>query len=237
MTIDVHPTSVGIYAKDAPRMRRWLVSLPKPCGIMAADDEIGATVLSICRLSGIDAPNDIALVGVDDNETICENTSPTLTSVRPDFRQGGRFAARLLARMLRRGRNTQREAIFGVSGIVRRGSTRVFRRKDAEVSSALELIWAPDGVHITAKEVLDRFSCSRRSAEMRFRAATGKSVLEEIVDARMECAKSLLAGTSLSVPEIAAQCGYRFPANFRNAFRAATGSNPLAWRKQADPKA
>ena len=229
--IDVHPTSAGVYDKDATRLRKWLLELPKPCGVMAADDEIAATAISICRLSGIDVPNDIAIVGVDDNESLCENTVPTLSSVRPDFQQGGRFAARLLARMMRGGRSAHRETVFGVSGITRRGSTRVFKRRDAEVSAALERIWAPDGVSLSPKDVLAGFSCSRRNAEIRFRQATGKSVLEEIVAARMSRAQTLLEGTTLSIPEIAAQCGYRYSTNFRDAFRAATGLNPLAWRK------
>ena len=230
---DVHPTSAGVYGKDAARLRKWLLELPKPCGVMAADDEIAATAVSICRLSGIDIPNDIAVIGVDDNESLCENTVPTLSSVRPDFRQGGRFAARLLARMMRGGRSAHRETVFGVSGITRRGSTRVFKRRDAEVSAALERIWAPDGVSLSPKYVLAGFSCSRRNAEIRFRQATGKSVLEEIVAARMSRAKTLLEGTTLSIPEIAAQCGYRYSTNFRDAFRAATGLNPLAWRKNS----
>jgi LacI family transcriptional regulator len=228
---DVHPTSAGVYGKDAARLRKWLLELPKPCGVMAADDEIAATAISICQLSGIDVPNDIAIVGVDDNESLCENTVPTLSSVRPDFQQGGRFAARILARMMRGGRSAHRETVFGVSGIVKRGSTRVFKRRDAEVSAALERIWAPDGVSLSPKDVLAGFSCSRRNAEIRFRQATGKSVLEEIVAARMSRAKTLLEGTTLPIPEIAAQCGYRYSTNFRDAFRAATGLNPLAWRK------
>ena len=128
--------------------------------------------------------------------------------------------------MMRGGRSAHRETVFGVSGIVKRGSTRVFKRRDAEVSAALERIWAPDGVTLSPKDVLAGFSCSRRNAEIRFRQATGKSVLEEIVAARMSRAKTLLEG-----PEIAAQCGYRYSTNFRDAFRAATGLNPLAWRK------
>ena len=229
--MDVHPTSAGVYGKDAMRLRKWLADLPKPCGIMAADDEIAVAALSICRVAEIDVPGDIAVIGVDDNESLCENSMPTLSSVRPDFLQGGRFAARLLARILRGKRAVQREAVFGVSGIVRRGSTRFFHRRDAEVAAALERIWSSEGATLSPKDVLTGFSCSRRNAEMRFRATTGKSILEEIVTARMERAKSLLSGTSLTIPEIAAQCGYRFTANFRNAFHAATGLNPLAWRK------
>ena len=233
--MDVHPTSAGVYGRDAERLRRWFAGLPKPCGVMAADDEIAAAAISICRLSGMDVPNDIAIVGVDDNESLCENTVPTLSSVRPDFRQGGRFAARLLARMMRGGRSARRETVFGVSGIAKRGSTRVFRRRDSAVSAALERIWAADGVSLSPKDVLAGFPCSRRNAEIRFRRATGKSVLEEIVAARIDRAKSLLSGTILPVPEIAAQCGYRHSANFRNAFRSATGLNPLQiknWMKK-----
>ena len=230
--LDVHPTSAEIFAKDATNLKGWLASLPKPCGIMAADDEIATTTLSLCRLAKIDVPNDIAIIGIDDNETLCMDAMPTLTSVRPDFHQGGKFGARLLARMLRGGQNIQRQAFFGVSGISRRGSTRVYKRKDLEVSAALERIWAQDGTALAPKDVLAAFSCSRRNAEIRFRLATGKSVMEELVAARMSRAKSLLSGTDLPIAEIAALCGYRFPANFRDAFRSATGSNPLAWRKR-----
>ena len=231
--MDVHPTSAGVYGKDATRLRKWLDALPKPCGIMAADDEIAAATLSICRMAGIDVPGDVAVIGVDDNESLCENSAPTLSSVRPDFRQGGRLAARLLARMIRGGHSVHREAVFGVSDIVRRGSTRFFQRRDAEVSDALERIWSQDGAALSPKDILAGFSCSRRNAEIRFRATTGRSILEEIVAARMERARSLLSETTLSIPEVAEQCGYRFSANFRNAFRAATGMNPLAWRKKA----
>jgi len=231
-SLDVHPTSAGVYGKDAAILRKWLEALPKPCGIMAADDEIAATTLSICRIARIDVPGEVALIGVDDNELLCDSSVPTLSSVRPDFRQGGRLAARLLARMMRGGRAASRKAVFGVSGIVRRGSTRFFQRRDAEVSAALKRIWGPDGAALSPRDVLAGFSCSRRSAEVRFRATTGKTILEEIVAARMERAKSLLSDTTLPVADVAAQCGYRFAANFRNAFRGATGLNPLAWRRR-----
>ena len=217
--------------RSTRKMQAWLKQLPKPCGLMAANDAMAEAVLSICRMSGIAVPDEIAVVGVDDVEPICENTVPTLSSVRPDFRQGGRFAARLLARKLRGGGTVQMQTVFSVSGLIRRGSTRVFRRKDSEVTDALERIWAPDGVFLSAKDVLSGFSCSRRNAEIRFRAMTGRSVLQELAAARLRRAQKLLGETSLQVAEIAASCGYRFTAHFRKMFRAETGMNPLAWRK------
>ena len=199
------------------------------------NDAMAEIVLSICRLSSIAVPDDIAVVGVDDAESICENTMPRLSSVRPDFQQGGRLAARLLAKKLQ-GDMVQKQFMFSVSGLVRRGSTRIFRRKDTAVSDALDRIWAPDGVFLSAKEVLSGFACSRRNAEMRFRAVAGRSVLQELAAARLHRAKKLLGETSLQVSEVAAECGYRFTAHFRKIFHAETGMNPLAWRKASRRK-
>lgn len=235
-TIDFDMSASVDYESEASRLRVWLDALPKPCGLMAANDAMAEIVLSICRLSGIDVPDDIAVIGVDDAESICENTVPKLSSVRPDFRQGGSLAARLLMKKLS-GDTKQRSVIFSVYGLVRRGSTRVFRRKDSEVADALERIWAPDGVFLSAKDVLSGFSCSRRNAEIRFRAMTGRSILQELAAARLQRAKKLLAETSLQVSEVAENCGYRFTTHFRKIFHAETGMNPLAWRKACSLKA
>jgi LacI family transcriptional regulator len=224
--MDVNPGG-----KDNERLQAWLGNLPKPCGLFAASDSLAATVLSVCRRNGITVPNDVAVIGVDDNTELCESTSPTLSSIRPDFRQGGRLAARLLARKLSGRGNVPQTTVFAISGIVRRGSTRRFMRKDAWVASALERIWKPDGVRLSPKDVVADFPCSRRNAEIRFRRATGHSILEELTNARVDVAKRLLSETSLPISSIAEQCGYISIAHFRDAFRNSTGANPLAWRK------
>lgn len=229
-TIDFDMSTTVDYESEAERLRVWLDALPKPCGLMAANDAMAEIVLSICRMSDINVPEDVAVIGVDDAESICENTVPKLSSIRPDFRQGGRLAARLLVKKLQ-GDTTQRRVVFSVYGLVRRGSTRVFRRKDSEVADALERIWAPDGVFLSARDILSNFSCSRRNAEIRFRLMTGHSVLQELAAARLQRAKKLLSDTTLQVSEIAANCGYRFTTHFRKIFRDETGMNPLAWRK------
>jgi len=217
-------------------LKRWLAKLPKPCGIFAACDAIAQTALAVCRMADISVPEDVAIIGVDDNKEICENTVPTLTSIHPDFRQGGRLAARTLARKLIGG--TPRASMeFAISGIVRRGSTRRFRRKDSCVAEALERIWKPGGEHLTAKDVIAMFPCSRRNAEIRFRQATGRSILAELTEARMRIAQKLLSGTRLPVSAVADNCGYTSLAHFRNAFRKTTGSNPLAWRNTKGEKA
>ena len=123
------------------------------------------------------------------------------------------------------------ETVFAISGITRRGSTRRFKHRDSCVASALERIWKQGGERLTAKEITAGFPCSRRNAEIRFRQATGHSILEELTKARMQIARKLLKQTNLPVSAVAEQCGYSSLAHFRDAFRRATDANPLAWRK------
>ena len=223
---DMHPGG-----KDNRRLSKWLEGLQKPCGLFAASDTIAANVLSVCRTIGIAVPDDVAIIGIDDNVALCESTRPTLTSIHPDFRKGGRLAARLLARkLIGRGRVPQ-STVFTISGIVRRGSTRRMKCKDKCVSDALDRIWGHGGTRLSPKDIVGNFPCSRRNAEIRFRRATGRSIHDEIMGARLDLAKRLLAETSLSVSSVAAECGYASNGHFRDAFRAATSLNPLAWRK------
>ena len=145
--------------------------------------------------------------------------------------KGGRFAARLLARKLHHPADVPSKTSFSISGIVRRGSTRLFKRRDDCVSAALERIWRPGGAKLTPREILAAFPCSRRSAEIRFRQATGHAVLEELQKARIHQAKQLLANTNLPVSAIAENCGYASLAHFRDTFRKEAGANPFTWRK------
>ena len=215
---------------DGNQLRNWLNKLPKPCGILAANDTIAEKILSICRMSGISIPDDVAVIGVDDCEGICTHTVPTLSSIHPDFRQGGWCAATLLDRKINDPDNVPATTVFSVSGVIHRGSTRRFKRRDDCVSHALERIWGENGVHLSPKDIVAEFPCSRRSAEMRFRAATGHSILDELQSARMQLAKQLLSTTYLPISAVAEQCGYRSLAHFRNAFHDTTGANPLSWR-------
>ena len=228
---DMSSIDLPSIEKGLPLLKRWLAPLPKPCGILAANDAIAEMTLTACRLLSIAVPDEVAVIGVDDDEAICEHTVPTLTSIHPDFRQGGRFAARLLARKLHRPADVPSKTTFAISGIARRGSTRLFKRRDDCVSAALERIWRPGGAKLTPREILAAFPCSRRSAEIRFRQATGHAVLDELQKARIHQAKQLLANTNLPVSAVAENCGYASLAHFRDTFRKETGANPLVWRK------
>ena len=187
---------------------KWLSDLPKPVGIFAANDYMSAQVATAANRVGLKVPEDIALVGVDNDELLCENTKPTLSSVMPDFRAAGEKAAALLARLMTNPKTRPTSETFGPLRLVRRSSTNRTKRIDREVLAALDLIRREACNGLKARDVADRFTCTRRMTEIRFRAATGKSPLEAIQEIRRAKAEELLSDPTRDRNAIANLCGY-----------------------------
>lgn len=186
----------------------WLRELPTPVGVFAANDFIASQVIAAASRSGMNIPEDISVVGVDNDELICENTNPTLSSVMPDFRSAGTMAAEMLERKMTNPKTRPATETFGPLRLVRRASTNRFKNVDREVLAALDLIRRESCNGLKSRDVAARFSCTRRMAEIRFRAATGKSMLEAIHEVRRDKAQELLSDQSLDRTSIANLCGY-----------------------------
>lgn len=214
------------------QMRPWIARLPRPCGVFAANDEIASAVATACSLENLQVPKDISIVGVDDDESICGNTTPALSSVRPNFELGGYLAAELLAKTIRRPNRRGSHVRYPPVDVIRRGSTRVFSRKYPEVNSALELIRQKACAGLTAREVLQGFSCSRRLADIRFREVTGQSVLEAIQDVRLAKIQELLANPRQDLELMSGLCGYETQNALRKFFKARTGLTLTDWRRR-----
>ena len=214
-------------------LRNWIAHLPKPCGIFAANDAIAAEVLTAAALSGFDVPREIAVCGVDNFEPICEHTSPSLTSVQPDFLLAGELAARTLGEVLRGRHRREIRLTFGPASIVRRSSTRTARHYDPEVTAALELIRRRACEGISSADVVSGFRCSRRMAEVRFRQVVGHSILDEIQSMRLGRAKEMLSNSSLDISAIANFCGFKAPNALWKFFRQETGLSPTDWRTRS----
>ncbi len=213
----------------------WLTALPKPCGILAANDRVGENVLHACQLAHIAVPFDCRVVAVDDTDTICENTLPTMSSVALDFAASGYAAAKMLHELLSGVRTKPTLVSTAPLGLTRRSSSRIFLQTDSHALQALELIHAKACEGLTAREVVDLFPCSRRLAEIRFRKATGHSILEEIQSCRLARAKKLLRNPYQRLDAIAGQCGYASDTTFRRIFKDATGLTLTAWQKANRP--
>ena len=210
------------------RLKSWILKAPKPLGIFAADDSYALHVYSVIRKMKLRMPSQVALIGIDNEDSAVDVAG--LTSVQLDFQKGGRLAAELLLRQIRHPRAAAERRFFGPVQLLRRSTTRQFRSRSENIASILSRIRAQSPRGLTAREVATWMPGSRRLAEMAFRRATGRSILEEITSARLARARELLAGTAYPVGEVAELCGYRTSNAFRNAFRAATGHTPRDWR-------
>lgn len=214
-------------------MSDWLAALPKPCGVFAANDLVGERVLTCAALRRIAVPRELAVVGVDDDSLTCERAAPTITSVPQDFERGGYEAARLLDMAISGADGGAAEALFAPLPAHRRASTRLYPRRDARVSAALDLIRRTACGRLSVGDVVAAMGCSRRLAELRFREVTGRSVLSEIRAVRMDRAAELLERTAKPLSEIARLCGYGSTAVLRRVFRARFGESPTARRRKA----
>ena len=212
------------------RLRRWLEKLPKPCGIFAANDSVAVEVITAAEHGGLAIPREIAVCGVDNFVPICERTTPTLTSVQPDFLLAGELAARTLGEMAAGKFRQAVRLTFGPADVVRRASSRTGIRYDAEVAAAAELIRRKACERLTAKDVIATFKCSRRMAEMRFRQILGHSILDEIQAVRLTRAKELLANSTQDIASIPSFCGLKTANALCKFFRKETGKSPSEWR-------
>lgn len=223
------PKTVGQhFEKEATE---WIQSLPKPIGIMAANDGLAEILISTALSLGFRIPKDLAIVGVDDTDAICENTQPTLSSVHPDFIRAGQLAAESLSRLLHGSAPTETILTYGDSGVVTRQSTQRLKAFDAALINALELIrrQASDpkfSIVTVAREV----GLSRRSVELHFRNALGKSFLEHLHDVRIGNAKRLLRDPTRSIAQVCIESGFPSTTTFLRIFSAHEGISPKAYR-------
>lgn len=209
----------------------WLKSLPRPVAVLASADPMGAHVIHACRIAGLHVPDDVAVCGIDDDADICEATTPTMTSAAPDHAFAGYHAGEMLHTLLQTRAAKPLRETYSNAYLQRRGSTMRLFRPDMKCALACELIRRKACEGLAAESVAQTFGCSRRNAEYRFRAATGKSILEMIRETRLAKAKALVRDGRMGLEAIANACGYRSAAVFSGFFKEATGLSPRAWRK------
>ena len=218
-------------ARRRRELSAFLKNLPKPCGVFAAHDPVAEEVLIAAADARISLPEEMAVIGVDDNVDICERVEPSLTSIRIDFEQGGFLAARLLDELIHSPRQRFRSETVPPLAVVRRHSTRGSGIADSMVAMALEGIRRRAEGGLDVNGVAKIMKCSRRSAEMRFLRNTGHTICDEIGIVLMDRATDMLRDRSIPVDSLAERLGWRSRAAFRTAFKKKFGVTPLRWRK------
>lgn len=210
----------------------WLPTLHRPIGIFTATDAMSESVLDAALQLGLSVPDDILIIGVDNDEFICENARPTLSSIAPGFERAGRQAIAILSRLMRSKTASPIVEKFKGASTVTRSSTRRNIQKDKTVTAALDFIRAHATDGISAAEVLKLFTCSRCLAERRFKSVTGHSILDEIHSVQIESAKRLIVKPFQKLDAIPQLCGHSSTAFFQRLFKRETGLTMSEWRKQ-----
>ena len=214
------------------RVSDFIRNLPKPCGIFAVNDEMALNVLAAAQLAGFTVPDEVSIVGIDNDELLCDNAPVSLTSIAPDFEKSGMMAVELLEKSVGNPRFVPEKLSYGAAPLVRRKSTSVFKVRMHGVLEALDAIrmqYASPEFDVDA--VVALMDCSRRSAETRFLKSTGETIGAAIRRQRIEAAERLLLDGSLSISAIATRCGFADVGTFQKAFQRAHGQSPTAWRE------
>ena len=225
-------TTEETTAQAVKRLSDQINKLPKPIGIFAVNDIVAEKIVSACRLIGADIPNDVAILGVDNNVELCERSSPTISSIDLDHEKSGWMAAELLDRLMQDKTAKSCNQHYPPARIVHRESLRRFNIFNREISNAVEHIRKEASNGLTADDVLKRLPWSRRHSEKIFRTITGKGIHEEILNVRLENAKNMLKSQNLTIEHVAHSSGYATLHAFSVFFKSKTGMSPMAWRKQ-----
>jgi LacI family transcriptional regulator len=223
------------HQRRAAAMAEWLASLPRPVAVFVANDLWGFEVLQASREQGMRIPDEIALLGVDNEELLCEIAHPPLSSIRMGAEQIGHVAVSLLEVLLKGKKPWKRIPRIGPLEVVTRQSSDVLAVQDPDIAAALRHIrqHAPEGLSV--KQMLDAVAVNRRTLERRFVSVLGYTPLEEIHRVRLQRAKTLLQ-TDLPIYEVAVRSGFTTPEYMATSFLRATGVTPTAYRRQFAPR-
>lgn len=218
------------WEDEEPLLVEWLQKLPKPVAIMAAPDERASHIVEACKVTGLTIPDEVAVLGVDNDDLICEFSDPPISSIELSTEQAGYDAAAALDSLLHGRPVTEPVVLIRPLYVAPRRSTDVFQIADTNIRHAVEFIRRHAKRSLGVDDVVDVTTLSRRTLQKKFKKLLGHSVLEEIRRARVQEVKHLLIDTNLTVSEIAVALRFPTESHISRYFRQVTGTTPRAFR-------
>ena len=219
---------------SAPSLADWLAALPKPAAVMTACDTTALEVIEACKRERLAVPSQISVLGVDNDELLCEFNRPTISSVLPRHDIVGQLAAKMLARMLRSRKVTGRRCeICSDQTVVERESTAPISPAVHLITAALDYIRQNATKSISPEDVVQHLGISRSLADLRFRQYQGVTIRETILRTRLEEVKKRLISTQLSAAKVARICGFTDIPHLQVVFKKRFGLPMGQWRQRA----
>lgn len=226
------PQTTVAWSQPDPKAARWLEKLPRPLALMVSNDQLALMILSTCSEANIRVPNDVAVLGVDDDELMCTMANPPLSSIPIPAKRIGYEAAAVLEAMMAGESVPDEPVVLPPLPIVTRASTERPAVSDPDVSNALALIHANVGKRFRVTDIADNLGVPRRTLERKFHRELSTGIQDEIRRSRVEQAQMLLRETDMTPHSIASKCGFTNRSRMGVVFRQYTGTSPAAYRKQ-----
>jgi LacI family transcriptional regulator len=225
---------VRVHECQATRQElgKWLAELPKPIGVLGGNDDWAHRVLIAAHRNNIKVPDQMAVMGVDDDELFNTLVTPSLSSIAIPAEQVGYEAAVMLDRIMDGHKPRSELKLLPPVRVVARASTDVLNIGDPEVVQALRFIRDHSSEPLQVDDVMDAVPMSRRSLERRFRTLVGHSISDEIRRAHVERAKQLLLSTDMAMPQIAAASGFTSGTRLGIVFLREVGEPPTEYRRR-----
>lgn len=220
------------WASGNETLRRWAMELPKPCGVFAVNDERGLRLLDSALQGGVHVPDQLAVIGVENDELLCAYAHPPLTSIAVPAERIGYEAAALLDRLMTGEAPPVAPVLVPPIGIVTRASSDVLAIDDANLVAAVRWLRANATRRIHVGDVLRHVPISRRSLEQKFMATLGHTPNDELRRVRLAYAKTLLSTTDLAIATVARQSGFSSAERLAESFAAFQGCSPTTYRRQ-----
>ena len=222
--------------------KKWILALgriaahlrdcPRPLAVFCLNDIVGRLVLQACQQANIPVPNEVAVIGVDNDEMLCRSIEPNLSSIEQGEERVGYEAARLCYQLLQKIPVAEKVIYLDPIELIERQSSSMLAVPDQTVAKALDYMKWHLHQPINIATVIKQLSISRRDFEKRFHHHTGTTPAQELARMRIDKACKLLVGTDTPLKDIATTCGYKRIERFHEAFRRRTGFSPLAYRKR-----
>ena len=220
------------WEREQPRLASWLAELPRPTGVMACNDDRGREVLEACRAARIRVPEELAVIGVDNDELLCELADPPLSSVALNAEGTGYRTAALLDQMMKQQIRKPKRLRSHPLHVVTRHSSDILAIDDADVAAGLRFIHDHASEPIQVDDVVRHVALSRRNLEIRFQNVVGRTLHAELQRVRMERARRFLLETDLTIPKVAEAVGFSTASYFIQVFRAEHDLTPAKFRRK-----
>lgn len=218
---------------ELDQIATWLNKLPEPVGIMASNDERSADLVEACQLIDLKIPEQVAILGVDNDEMICGLSNPRLSSIKLNFEHVGYQSAKILDDLIAGWKSQAPEPVFQPLGIVTRQSTDILSIEDKQVVSAVQFIRNNTRRNIHVQDVVDNSTLSIRALQQRFKKSLGKGINQEIRRIRIRQFADMLVNTNLTIYQIANELEINDVNHISRLFKKEMGTTPIEYRKQA----